>query len=147
VCGKKDEEAPLRRVSCAAPRPWARRRPRPATSGRPAVRGRRRGGHDRRAAVKDWPRLERLLPEGARRLGKCSDRDQGHEAAELLKPFETYRDYVPALFPGEGGTSARLLIRRAGKRGKPALREDRSPSARQARRQWHARGTITAVAR
>ncbi len=79
------------------------------------------------AAVKDWPRLDSLLPEGARRLGKWQGiATKGTKAAEIAKPFETYRDYVPALFPGEGGTISFGLFDpvELGKRGKPALRED-----------------------
>jgi len=79
------------------------------------------------AAVKDWPRLDTLLPEGARRLGKWQAiATKGAKTAELNKPFETYRDYVPALFPGESGTVSFGMFDpvELGKRGKPALRED-----------------------
>ncbi len=79
------------------------------------------------AAVKDWPRLDSLLPEGARRLGKWQGiSTKGAKTAEIAKPFETYRDYVPALFPGEGNTISFGLFDpvELGKRGKPALRED-----------------------
>ena len=46
--------------------------------------------------------------------------------SELNKPFETYRDYVPALFPGEHGTVSFGMFDpvELGKKGKPALRED-----------------------
>ena len=79
------------------------------------------------AAVKDWPRLDSLLPEGARRLGKWQAiATKGAKTAELVKPFETYRDYVPALFPGEGNAISFGMFDpvELGKRGKPALRED-----------------------
>ncbi len=79
------------------------------------------------AAIKDWPRLDTLLPEAARRLGKWQAiATKGAKTAELVKPFETYRDYVPALFPGEGGTVSFGMFDpvELGKRGKPALRED-----------------------
>jgi hypothetical protein len=78
-------------------------------------------------AVADWPRLDTLLPEGARRLGKWQAiATKGAKTAELQKPFETYRDYVPALFPGEGGTISFGMFDpvELGKRGKAALRED-----------------------
>jgi hypothetical protein len=79
------------------------------------------------AQVADWPRLDSLLPEAARRLGKWQAiATKGAKTAELAKPFETYRDYVPALFPGEGGAISFGLFDpvELGKRGKPALRED-----------------------
>lgn len=79
------------------------------------------------AQVASWPRLDSLLPEEARRLGKwAAIATKGAKPAELAKPFETYRDYVPALFPGEGGKISFGLFDPVeyGKRGKPALRED-----------------------
>lgn len=79
------------------------------------------------AQVADWPRLDSLLPEAARRLGKWQAiATKGAKTAELAKPFETYRDYVPALFPGDHGTISFGLFDpvELGKRGKPAVRED-----------------------
>lgn len=79
------------------------------------------------AKVADYPRVDSLLPEAARRLGKWQAIvTKGKKDAELAKPFETYRDYVPALFPGEDGTISFGLFDPVeyGKRGKAALRED-----------------------
>jgi len=79
--------------------------------------------------VASWPRLDTLVPEPARRLGKWQaiHLKSGKPAmVELNKPFEQYRDYVPALFPGEGGTISFGLFDpvELGKKGKPAVRED-----------------------
>jgi hypothetical protein len=121
--GKQDEETKL-----AAPTA-----PPPGTPAPPATAGLQLFVDDAAvakvdvAAVKDWPRLDTLLPEGARRLGKWQAiSTKGAKTAELAKPFETYRDYVPALFPGEGGTISFGMFDpvELGKRGKPALRED-----------------------
>ncbi|MBA3453089.1 MAG: hypothetical protein H0T42_08350 [Deltaproteobacteria bacterium] len=122
--GKKDEEAPL---------PPAPATPPVGSQGLPASSGVQLFVDDAAvatvniAAVKDWPRLDSLLPEGARRLGKWQAiATKGAKTSELAKPFETYRDYVPALFPGEGGTINFGLFDpvELGKRGKPAVRED-----------------------
>lgn len=123
--GKKDEEAPLPS------------QPTPALTGSqaaPAKAGTVQLFVDDAAvatvevaAVKDWPRLDSLLPEGARRLGKWQGiATKSTKTSEITKPFETYRDYVPALFPGEGNTISFGLFDpvELGKRGKPALRED-----------------------
>lgn len=123
--GKKDEEAPLPAQPTPAP---------VGSQAAPAKPGTVQLFVDDAsvatvevAAVKDWPRLDSLLPEGARRLGKWQAiATKGAKTAELAKPFETYRDYVPALFPGEGNTISFGLFDpvELGKRGKPALRED-----------------------
>lgn len=81
------------------------------------------------AKVAAWPRLDTLVPEPARRLGTwqaISIKSGKPAPIELARPFETYRDYAPALFPGEGGTIAFGLFDpvELGKRGKPAVRED-----------------------
>jgi hypothetical protein len=80
------------------------------------------------AKVTGWPRLDALVPEPARRLGKWQaiTITSGKPApSEIATPFATYRDYVPALFPGEGGISFGMFDPvELGKRGKPALRED-----------------------
>ncbi len=79
--------------------------------------------------VASWPRLDTLLPENARRLGKWEAiylKSDKPKASEINKPFEQYRDYVPALFPGEGGGISFGMFDpvELGKKGKPALRED-----------------------
>lgn len=85
------------------------------------------------AQVASWPRLDTLVPEPARRLGMWQAISfEGAAPAELARPFETYRDYVPALFPGEdGGISFGMFDPvELGKRGKPAVREDRITALR-----------------
>jgi len=124
--GKKDEEAPLTGSATPPPQP-AGSQAAPATSGVQLFVDDAPVAKVAPAAVKDWPRLDTLLPEGARRLGKWQAiTTKGAKTAELVKPFETYRDYVPALFPGEGGTVSFGMFDpvELGKRGKPALRED-----------------------
>ena len=79
--------------------------------------------------VASWPRVDTLLPENARRLGKWEAiylKSDKPKASEINKPFEQYRDYVPALFPGEGGGISFGMFDpvELGKKGKPALRED-----------------------
>jgi hypothetical protein len=81
------------------------------------------------AAIKDWPRLDTLVPVEARRLGKWQaiiTKGAKPAPSELNKPFETYRDYVPALFPGDNGTVSFGMFDpvELGRKGKPALRED-----------------------
>lgn len=81
------------------------------------------------AEVAAWPRLDTLVPEEARRLGKwqaISIKSGKPAPSEIANPFATYRDYAPALFPGEGGGISFGLFDpvELGKRGKPALRED-----------------------
>jgi hypothetical protein len=82
------------------------------------------------AKVKDWPRLDSLLPEDARRLGKWAAIKivtAGGKTLDLPKPFETDRDKLPALFPSEGGGVSFGMFDpvELGKRGKPTLREDK----------------------
>jgi len=81
------------------------------------------------AQVASWPRVDSLVPEAARRLGKWEAiyiKGAKPKISELHKPFETYRDYVPALFPGEGGKVSFGMFDpvELGKHGKPALQED-----------------------
>lgn len=81
------------------------------------------------AKVAAWPRLDGLLPENARRLGTwkaIQTTNASGKTSTLEKPFAQYRDFVPALFPGEGGDIAFGLFDpvELGKRGKPALRDD-----------------------
>lgn len=76
-----------------------------------------------------WPRLDTLVPETARRLGKWEAiylKGAKPTPTELMKPFETYRDYIPALFPNENGTISFGMFDpvELGKKGKPAVRED-----------------------
>jgi hypothetical protein len=82
------------------------------------------------AKVKDWPRLDSLLPEDARRLGKWQAikiTTASGKVLDLEHPFETDRDKLPALFPSEGGGVSFGLFDpvELGKRGKPTLREDK----------------------
>ncbi len=79
--------------------------------------------------VASWPRVDSLVPEPARRLGKWQAiyiKGAKPKVSELNKPFETYRDYVPVLFPGENGTISFGMFDpvELGKKGKPALQED-----------------------
>ncbi len=81
------------------------------------------------AVISGWPRLDTLLPIEARRLGKWEAiymKGAKPAVSELDKPFETYRDYVPALFPGDNGAVSFGMFDpvELGKKGKPALRED-----------------------
>lgn len=124
-CGGKKEERPAPSEPASAPAPVAG-----------AVQlfvGDEAVGAADAARVADWPRLETLLPENARRLGKWeSIATQGAKTSEITRPFETYRDYVPALFPGEGGSISFGLFDPVeyGKRGTPAVREDQITSLR-----------------
>lgn len=82
------------------------------------------------AKVKDWPRLDSLLPEDARRLGKWAAikvTTSSGKVLDLEKPFETDRDKLPALFPSEGGGVSFGMFDpvELGKRGTPTLREDK----------------------
>ena len=82
------------------------------------------------AKVKDWPRLDSLLPQDARRLGKwlaIKVTTTSGKVLDLEKPFETDRDKLPALFPSEGGGVSFGMFDpvELGKRGKPTLREDK----------------------
>lgn len=121
--GKKDEER------AAPPQPGSATIPSP----KPAPAGVQIFVDDVAVATVDaaqvaaWPRLDSLIPEPARRLGKWQAiSTRGAKPAELAKPFETYRDYVPVLFPGESGAVSFGMFDpvELGKRGKPALRED-----------------------
>ncbi len=81
------------------------------------------------AQVASWPRVDSLVPETARRLGKWQAiyiKGAKPKVSELNKPFETYRDYVPVLFPGENGKISFGMFDpvELGKKGKPALQED-----------------------
>ena len=81
------------------------------------------------AQIATWPRVDSLLPEAARRLGKwqaISIKNAKPKLVVLEKPFEAYRDYVPALFPGpDGGISFGMFDAvELGKHGKAALQED-----------------------
>jgi hypothetical protein len=82
------------------------------------------------ARVKDWPRLDSLLPEDARRLGKWAAiriTTTSGKMVDLEHPFEADRDKLPALFPSEGGGVSFGMFDpvELGKRGKPMLREDK----------------------
>jgi hypothetical protein len=79
--------------------------------------------------VATWPRLDTLVPEPARRLGKWQAihlKTGKPKPTELDKPFEQHRDFVPALFPGESGTVSFGMFDpvELGKKGTPAVRED-----------------------
>lgn len=81
------------------------------------------------AQVASWPRLDSFLPETARRLGKWQSitvKNAKPQPSTLDKPFETHRDFIPALFPGpDGGISFGMFDPvELGKHGKPALQED-----------------------
>jgi len=79
------------------------------------------------AEVARWPRLDTLLPEPARRLGRWQAiQTRGLRDGTLPAPFETYRDFVPALYPGVGGGISFGLFDpvELGKKGKPAITVD-----------------------
>lgn len=79
------------------------------------------------ADVARWPRLDTLLPEPARRLGRWQAiQTRGLRDGSLPAPFETYRDFVPALYPGVGGGISFGLFDpvELGKKGKPAITID-----------------------
>ncbi|MBA3463722.1 MAG: hypothetical protein H0T46_27445 [Deltaproteobacteria bacterium] len=81
------------------------------------------------AAVASWPRLDTLLPEAARRMGKwqaITIKNAKPQPAELANPSQAYREYVPALFPGPDGKVSFGMFDpvELGKKGKPALQED-----------------------
>jgi hypothetical protein len=80
------------------------------------------------AQVATWPRLDTLVPVQARRLGMWETINIRGRAdqSELNKPFDTYRDLVPVLFPGEGGAPAFGMFDAVelANKGKPRFRED-----------------------
>lgn len=123
-CGGKKEE----RQAPVEPAPGSATTATPATNAVQLFVGDVAVGTADAARVADWPRLESLLPENARRLGKWQAiSTKGAKNTDLEKPFETYRDYVPALFPGDDGSISFGLFDPVeyGKRGTPALREDK----------------------
>ena len=81
------------------------------------------------AQVNTWPRLDTLLPVSARRIGTwetLSIKGKNDKPSEINRPGDTYREFVAAVFPGEGGAPAFGMFDpvELGKKGKPALRED-----------------------
>ena len=60
------------------------------------------------AAVKQWPRLDNLLPPEARRMGTWKTivvQTTTGRGTDLNQPADTYPDLVPALFPAADGTT------------------------------------------
>ncbi|GEM_PF-3346420 len=124
--GKKDEE----KVATGSGTQVGSQLPPPATSGVELLVGVKVEAVVDAAKVKDWPRLDSLLPEDARRLGKWQAikiTTASGKVLDLEKPFETDRDKLPALFPSEGGGVSFGMFDpvELGKRGKPTLREDK----------------------
>jgi hypothetical protein len=81
------------------------------------------------AKVASWPRLDSLLPENARRLGKwqaISIKNAKPTPPEIANPSQAYHDYIPALFPGPDGKVSFGMFDpvELGKHGKAALQED-----------------------
>jgi hypothetical protein len=79
--------------------------------------------------VASWPRLDSLVPKNSARLGTWEQiriKSSKPEVQMLDKPSATYRELVPALFPGPGGTISFGMFDpvELAKKGKPALRED-----------------------
>lgn len=74
-----------------------------------------------------WPRLDTVVPTSARRLGTwASVRLIGQGATDVPAPSSTFRDLVPAVFPGIDGDPAFGMFDpvELAKRGKPSLRQD-----------------------
>jgi hypothetical protein len=77
--------------------------------------------------IKQWPRLDTLVPVNARRLGTWQTVTlKGAKATELQQPSAKNPELVPAVFPGEGGKPAFGMFDpvELAKHGPPALRED-----------------------
>lgn len=124
--GKKDEE----KVATGSGTQVGSQLPPPAASGVELLVGVKVEAVVDAAKVKDWPRLDSLLPEDARRLGKWQAikiTTSSGKVLDLEKPFETDRDKLPALFPSDGGGVSFGMFDpvELGKRGKPTLREDK----------------------
>ncbi len=72
-----------------------------------------------------WPRLDTLIPVSARRLGTWDKLELEGAAAPVTieKPSSAYPEFVPALFPGEGGKPAFGMFDpvELAKKGAPAL--------------------------
>lgn len=124
--GKKDEE----KVATGSGAQVGSQLPPPAASGVELLVGVKVEAVVDAAKVKDWPRLDSLLPEDARRLGKWQAikiTTSSGKVLDLEKPFETDRDKLPALFPSDGGGVSFGMFDpvELGKRGKPTLREDK----------------------
>ena len=81
------------------------------------------------AQLADWPRVDRLVPPAAGRLGTWAmialTTDQA-KPTELARPSGSYPDMVPAVFPGDGGAPAFGMFDPAelARHGKPAMRAD-----------------------
>jgi hypothetical protein len=79
--------------------------------------------------IASWPRVDRLVPETARKLGTWDrvtlDGEQG-KPSEIARPSGAYPDMVPALFPGDaGGVSFGMFDTvELAKKGPPAMRAD-----------------------
>ena len=74
-----------------------------------------------------WPRLDTLVPVSARRLGTWQTITlEGAKTTDVQQPSSTYPQFVPAVFPGEGGEPAFGMFDpvELAKHGNPALRAD-----------------------
>jgi hypothetical protein len=59
------------------------------------------------AQLASWPRLDTLVPATARRLGTWQDLSiKATKSKQLHKPFDVYRDLVPAVYIGDDGRPA-----------------------------------------
>jgi hypothetical protein len=81
------------------------------------------------AQVASWPRLDALVPAGARRLGTWESVALTGAKAQptvVAHPSGAYPDMVPALFPGDGGAPAFGMFDpvELARHGRAALRED-----------------------
>lgn len=77
--------------------------------------------------VKQYPRLDTLVPVSARRLGTWQTVTlKGAKSTDLQQPSAAHPELVPALFPGDGGAPAFGMFDpvELAKHGQPALRED-----------------------
>lgn len=77
----------------------------------------------------EWPRLDSLVPEDARRLGtwmSVSLSSAKPAPTEVARPSASYPDMVPVVFPGADGTASFGMFDRVelAKKGTPAMRED-----------------------
>lgn len=84
--------------------------------------------HVTSAQLMEWPRLDALLPAEDRKLGQwtaITTVTGDGKTNELQKPFDTYPDMVPAVFPATGGAGFGMFDTvELAKQGKAGMHED-----------------------